>query len=206
MKVATVKLLKVNSKTNKKLLETTLPKSLKSVLQAGAEFRIQFVKRGKSSDYPSMVYDGELYTGLQEIKEGLAVMAAPAGRTPHDTDDVKHFQMAGLIEDDGDDEGERMTDNDIYKKMAAYQKKRGNRAEETDTQPREQEDVTPKKKKRNKSTKSTPKQPKSSKKAKRVIEQMDDGDIGNAFSGLRGKTEDDEYLENFFVNQQESPV
>ena len=71
-KFITVRLLKINNKDNRKLLEGILPKAVKKVLMAGFEFRVQFVKSGKKSEFPSIVFNGEEYSGLGEIKSGIS--------------------------------------------------------------------------------------------------------------------------------------
>ncbi len=225
-KFITVRILRVNSKENKLLLESLLPKVLSKVLKAGFEFKIIIKPSGKKSAFPNIVFNGDEYIGLEDIKNGIQEILKndrPRGGTVN-LDDVKEFQMNGLNMGDEDEDDDVLNEKNMHRKAAEFQKRRHNRSGENDVPSHfanittdgggggdddsETESRKPSKKKKKKKTSRSPSSHndggKSGKKA-RVIEQMDDDDIGSAFKGMH-QSEDDIYIENMFINQQESPV
>ena len=208
MKPITVRLLKTNSKLNKTLIEDILPGALNGVLIAGYEFKFQYTKGDNKTRYPAIYVNSKSYHGLTEIQKGLGTIVSTNGARDVSDDQMHNYQLKGLWNDSNDkDSFEELSPDEIQQKTASFRTQRGTRdvenQNESSTVPAEVPAAQPV----GPNVESVPKRQKQSAPGRgKVSERMKDNDIGATFAMMGNGSQDDELMENLFVNQQESPV
>lgn len=210
MKTIVVRLLKTNSKFNRTLIEDVLPGSLNGVLLAGYEFKFQYTKGDNKTKYPAIYYNNKSYHGISEIQKGLSLIATTSNVRDMSSDQMHNYQLKGLWSGNDDNETgfDEIKPDEIQEKTQTFRNQRGARDVEQPTQATGTvpQAVPPIQANTHNTNENRSKPAQQSTGRKKVTEKMHDNDIGGTFAMIGNGSQDDELLQNLFVNQQESPV
>lgn len=211
MKIINIQLIQSNSPANKNLIDF-LNTHLSTIVRGGYKFTIAFVKGDGKTGYPRAHIPGisTEVVGVNSIKNTLIKVLENlnqnrrkviGGRSELHQHNLK--ELYNNLDSDDDDAMEAGIDQEtIQNGMQRLQEKRSNRINADDMN-----DMAPAKKSKKKKSKTDDKprkKKKSNNKMQKVIEQMNDDDIGGAFSVV-GKTKDDILMEAMYANNVETP-